>query len=109
MQLEQELAGYTSTRDSLVAIGVFDGVHLGHKYFNITAKGARRANGYASIVITFDQHPQKNSSPIPIPSFYTILLPHFLLRNFLCWSLKVYKSLNHLVQNDNLIIRKYFR
>lgn len=71
MQLEQELAGFTSDRDSLVAIGVFDGVHLGHKYLISQLKELAGQQGYSSIVVTFDKHPQKVLKPHSHPLFLT--------------------------------------
>ena len=71
MQLEQELAGFTSDHDSLVAIGVFDGVHLGHKYLISQLKELARQQGYSSVVVTFDKHPQKILRPHSHPLFLT--------------------------------------
>lgn len=46
-------------KGSVVTIGVFDGVHLGHKaIIRRTVDFARKA-GLASVVITFDPHPAK--------------------------------------------------
>jgi riboflavin kinase / FMN adenylyltransferase len=63
MQLDQDLAGFTSDRDSVVAIGVFDGVHLGHKYLIAQLKELAGQQDYSSVVITFDKHPQKVLRP----------------------------------------------
>lgn len=49
-------------RNAVVALGVFDGVHLGHKkILQAAAKLARDIKG-TSIVLTFDPHPQKEDS-----------------------------------------------
>jgi riboflavin kinase/FMN adenylyltransferase len=71
VQLEQELAGFTSDRDSLVAIGVFDGVHLGHKYLISQLKKLAFQQGYNSVVVTFDKHPQEVLKPNSQPPFLT--------------------------------------
>ncbi len=71
MQLEQELAGFTSDRESLVAIGVFDGVHLGHKYLISQLKELAGQQGYSSVVVTFDKHPQEVLKPNSQPPFLT--------------------------------------
>jgi len=71
MQLEQELAGFSPDRDSLVAIGVFDGVHLGHKYLISRLKELAGQQGFASVVVTFDKHPQKVLKPHSHPFFLT--------------------------------------
>jgi riboflavin kinase/FMN adenylyltransferase len=85
VQLEQELAGFTSDRDSLVAIGVFDGVHLGHKYLISQLKELAGQQGYSSIVVTFDKHPHKVLKPHSHPLFLTdAAIPSFLLRTSLC-------------------------
>src|SRR5262249_23649298 len=42
-----------------LAIGVFDGVHLGHQaVISTSAEHARAANG-TPVVVTFDPHPEK--------------------------------------------------
>jgi riboflavin kinase / FMN adenylyltransferase len=69
VQLEEELAGYTLNRDSLVAVGVFDGVHLGHKYLISQLKELAERQGYSSIVVTFDKHPQEIVKPGSQPLF----------------------------------------
>jgi riboflavin kinase / FMN adenylyltransferase len=71
VQLEQELAGFMPDRDSLVAIGVFDGVHLGHKYLISQLKMLAAQQGYSTIVMTFDKHPQKILRPHSHPLFLT--------------------------------------
>jgi riboflavin kinase / FMN adenylyltransferase len=71
VQLEEELAGFTPDRDSLVAIGVFDGVHLGHKDLISQLKKLAAQQGYSTIVMTFDKHPQKVLRPHSHPLFLT--------------------------------------
>src|SRR6267378_143768 len=46
-----------------LAIGVFDGVHLGHQaVISTSAEHARAANG-TPVVVTFDPHPEKILRP----------------------------------------------
>ncbi len=71
MQLDQELAGFQEDRDSLITIGVFDGVHLGHKFLIHKLKELARQQGLRSIVITFDKHPQEVLAPRSQPPFFT--------------------------------------
>ncbi len=63
MQVEEELARFSSKQDMLLTIGVFDGVHLGHRYLISQLKELARKQGLASGVVTFRQHPQKVLSP----------------------------------------------
>ncbi len=71
MQLEQELAEFQQDRDSLITIGVFDGVHLGHKYLINQLKELARQQGLRSVVITFHKHPQEILAPHSQPPFLT--------------------------------------
>jgi len=54
-----------------LAIGVFDGVHLGHQaVISTSAEHARIANGTA-VVVTFDPHPEKVLRPDHAPHLLT--------------------------------------
>src|SRR5436309_15169706 len=55
---------------SAVALGAFDGVHLGHRAILGTAVAQARRNGLQALACTFDPHPlevlQPERSPAPI-------------------------------------------
>jgi riboflavin kinase / FMN adenylyltransferase len=54
-----------------LAIGVFDGVHLGHQtVISTSAEHARAVNGTA-VVVTFDPHPEKVLRPQAAPHLLT--------------------------------------
>jgi riboflavin kinase / FMN adenylyltransferase len=58
-----------------LAIGVFDGVHLGHQaVISTSAAHARAANG-TPVVVTFDPHPEKILRPDKAPHLLTAT-PH---------------------------------
>ncbi len=58
-----------------LAIGVFDGVHLGHQaVISTSAEHARAANG-TPVVVTFDPHPEKILRPQAAPHLLTAT-PH---------------------------------
>lgn len=63
MSVEQELGKFSPQKEMLLTIGVFDGVHLGHKHLIAQLKELARKQGYLSGVITFSQHPQEVLSP----------------------------------------------
>jgi len=63
MPVEEELAKFSSKKDMLLTIGVFDGVHLGHRYLISRLKELAQQQGLVSGVITFRQHPQEVLSP----------------------------------------------
>ncbi len=61
--VEAELAELAPEKDTLVTIGVFDGVHLGHKHLISKLREQARQHGLLSVVVTFRQHPQELLSP----------------------------------------------
>jgi riboflavin kinase/FMN adenylyltransferase len=71
VQVERELAGFTPDRDSVITIGVFDGVHLGHKNLILQTKELASQRSFSSIVLTFDKHPQEVLTPKAQPPFLT--------------------------------------
>jgi riboflavin kinase/FMN adenylyltransferase len=52
-----ELEAIALTRPSVVTIGVFDGVHLGHQYLIRRLVQSARASGRLAVVLTFYPHP----------------------------------------------------
>jgi len=59
MQIDEELARLSPEKDTLLTIGVFDGVHLGHKHLlsQLTEEAKRR--NLLSGVVTFRQRPRQ--------------------------------------------------
>jgi len=59
-----------SSGGSVVSIGVFDGVHLGHRVVLSVARAEADARGVPLIVVTFDPHPmtvlRPDSAPVPL-------------------------------------------
>ncbi len=58
MQVEEELAGFTPEIATLLTIGVFDGVHLGHQRLIAELTGQARQLKLLAGVVTFRQHPE---------------------------------------------------
>ena len=58
-----------------LAIGVFDGVHLGHQAVISTSAGHARAVNGTPVVVTFDPHPEKILRPDKAPHLLTAT-PH---------------------------------
>lgn len=58
MQFKQELAIAKPEKETLLTIGVFDGIHLGHQRLLTHLRDEARKKGWLSGVITFKSHPQ---------------------------------------------------
>jgi riboflavin kinase/FMN adenylyltransferase len=71
MQVEAELAKFTPKRDTLLTIGVFDGVHLGHRHLMGKLTELARKQNLASGVITFSRNPREVLSPSTSLPFLT--------------------------------------
>lgn len=63
MGVKEELARFKPAKDTLLTIGVFDGVHLGHKRLISELKERARKQNLMSGVVTFRRHPQEVLSP----------------------------------------------
>ena len=73
MSLEEELAGLSPAKGTLLTIGVFDGVHLGHQHLLAELVKKARFEGLISGVVTFRQHPRSLFEPRSNPQFLTSL------------------------------------
>jgi riboflavin kinase/FMN adenylyltransferase len=58
MEIEQELASITLQGETLLTIGVFDGVHVGHRYLLKKLQQRAAEKNLLSGVVTFSPHPQ---------------------------------------------------
>jgi riboflavin kinase / FMN adenylyltransferase len=62
MKFENEISAIKPRMDMILTIGVFDGVHLGHRYLLNTLKDEAKSRGMLSGVITFRTHPETVTS-----------------------------------------------
>ena len=70
MRIVRNLDAYTAGAELVLTIGVFDGVHLGHRAV-LTELFARRGAGASVGVLTFDHHPQEFLHPGHAPWLLT--------------------------------------
>ncbi len=63
MLVEEELADFTPGKDMLLTVGVFDGVHRGHKYLISRLRESAAKRDLLSGVVTFKQHPLEILAP----------------------------------------------
>lgn len=63
MEIRQDLAGLTPEKETLLTIGVFDGVHAGHRYLIEKLNQQARGKNQLSGVVTFNPHPQSVLQP----------------------------------------------
>src|SRR5437588_5550706 len=62
-----------NVRETVVTVGTFDGVHLGHR--DVVERLVRRAGdlGVASVLVTFDSHPMEIVNPTAAPLLLTTM------------------------------------
>lgn len=63
MQIIEQLAELSPNQETMLTIGVFDGVHLGHQHLIEKLKEQAAEKGLLSGVVTFREHPQEVLSP----------------------------------------------
>jgi riboflavin kinase/FMN adenylyltransferase len=63
MGITQELANLVPRKETFLTIGVFDGIHLGHRYLLKKLIQRAREENLLSGVVTFDPHPQSVLHP----------------------------------------------
>jgi len=63
VRVEEEIARFTPVQDTLLTIGVFDGVHLGHQFLLSELVSRARERKLLAGVVTFRQHPRDYFMP----------------------------------------------
>ena len=53
---------------SMVTVGMFDGVHAGHRFLLSALAGAARSRGLRPVALTFDRHPLSIIDPLRAPA-----------------------------------------
>ena len=76
MLVEEELAGFSPEKDTILTVGVFDGVHLGHKHLISKLLEQARQRNLLAGVVTFRQHPEELLSPQAELPFLTDIENH---------------------------------
>ncbi len=69
-----DLFELSTDRPSVLSVGVFDGVHLGHRKLLGRTVERARSRGAAAVVVTFDPRPREVLRP-DLPSEYLVTLP----------------------------------
>jgi riboflavin kinase/FMN adenylyltransferase len=65
---------FTDVRDSVITVGFFDGLHLGHRAILDHVADSARAQSLRSVVLTFAQHPRQilNAGAAPLALLTTL-------------------------------------
>ena len=71
--MQRVLDGSLSTGESVLALGMFDGVHLGHRVLLQKAKALAEQSGAPLVACTFTTHPMQVIAPEKCPPMLTTL------------------------------------
>jgi riboflavin kinase/FMN adenylyltransferase len=71
MKIDQELAQHSPERESVLTIGVFDGVHRGHRHLISHLRAEANRSGWLGGVLTFRNHPASVLRPDFDPRYLT--------------------------------------
>ena len=66
MRVVREFDSVDFDKKSVITVGTFDGIHLGHRKIIDSVNEIKKSKGLRSVIITFEPHPQivlKNKSP----------------------------------------------
>lgn len=69
--LQSVIENYRSESPTVVAVGMFDGVHRGHRAILLRANEISAQLGYTAIMLTFDPHPREVITPGRAPKLLT--------------------------------------
>ena len=73
MRIEDELAEVYPDRESVLTVGVLDGVHKGHLHLISRLKSQARETGRLAGVVTFRNHPEATLNPDFRPCYLTTI------------------------------------
>jgi len=59
MELHKQLATFPKNQKTVLTIGTFDGLHLGHQKILSTVCAQAKQQGLASVLLTFHPHPRR--------------------------------------------------
>ena len=105
MQVAEELAAVAPNRHTLLTIGVFDGVHVGHQYLFGELRKQAEERGFLGGVVTFRQHPQTVLKPQSQVSYLTTLEERTrLIRNL---GIEIVAALSFTPQLSQLSARQF--
>ena len=73
MSIIRNSATFTTSKKTIVTVGTFDGVHLGHQEIITQVVEKAKKSGLASVLLTFAPHPRKVLQPnAPMPLIQTL-------------------------------------